>query len=60
MVYASDTECNAEHGSNDREHSIFADLITVAAVAAAASNPKKDIDITEAEWKMAKKYWTVV
>lgn len=59
MVYASDTECNAEHGSNDREHSIFADLITVAAVAAAACNTKKAIDIAEAEWKMAKKYWKI-
>lgn len=59
MVYASDLNCNKVHGTNDDQHSLFSMILTGAAIASAAWNAKKAVDLALKEWEMAKKYWQI-
>lgn len=59
MVLASDLQCNPKHGSGDTERSLFGDLLSAAAIAAAGYNSKKALEIATQEWEMAKKYWRI-
>ena len=59
MVYADDIGCNKNHGVNDEGRSFFGDLLSHAAIAAAAYNSVKAVQIAEDEWEMAKKYWQI-
>ena len=59
MVYADDIGCNKNHGVNDEGRSFFGDLLSLAAIAAAAYNSVKAVQIAEDEWEMAKKYWQI-
>ena len=59
MVYASDLACNAVHGTNDTQHTLFSALLTAAAIGSAANNAAKAVDLAKKEWSMAKKYWQI-
>ena len=59
MVYASDLACNKVHGTNDSQHTLFGNLLTAAAIASAAYNAAKAVEIATKEWEMAKKYWQI-
>ena len=59
MVYASDLKCNKVHGTNDSQHTLFGNLLTAAAIASAAYNAAKAVEIATTEWEMAKKYWQI-
>ena len=59
MVYASDFKCNKVHGTNDTQHTLFGNLLTAAAIASAAYNAAKAVEIATTEWEMAKKYWQI-
>lgn len=59
MVKASDTKCNEKHGVGDNDRSIYADILSAAALAAAGYNAYKAYDIAMKEWEMAKKYWQI-
>lgn len=59
MVYASDLKCNKVHGTNDSQHTLFGNLLTAAAIASAAYNAAKAVEIATKEWEMAKKYWQI-
>lgn len=59
MVYASDFKCNKVHGTNDSQHTLFGNLLTAAAIASAAHNAAKAVEIATKEWEMAKKYWQI-
>ena len=59
MVYASDMKCNPVHGTNDQQHSLFANLLTAAAIGSAAFNAAKAVELAGKEWEMAKKYWRI-
>ena len=59
MVLAGDTQCNKNHGVNDEGRSFFGGLLSLAAIAAAAYNSVKAVQIAEDEWEMAKKYWQI-
>ena len=59
MVYADDIGCNKNHGVNDEGRSFFGDLLSLAAIAAAAYNSVKAVQIADDEWEMAKKYWQI-
>lgn len=59
MVLADDLECNKVHGVSDEDRSIFGDILSAAALAAAGYNAYKAYDIAMKEWEMAKKYWRI-
>lgn len=59
MVLASDKDCNEHHGVQDSDHSIFGDILSAAALAAATANAMKALEIAQKEWEMAKKYWQI-
>ena len=59
MVYASDMKCNPVHGANDEQHSLFANLLTAAAIGSAGFNAAKAVEIAGKEWDMAKRYWSI-
>ena len=59
MVLADLKECNRERGTNDAERSLFGDILSAAALAAAMYSAYKAFDIANDEWKMAKKYWRI-
>lgn len=59
MVYASDMKCNPIHGTNDEQHSLFANLLTAAAIGSAAFNAAKAVELAGREWDMAKRYWNI-
>ena len=59
MVYASDLKCNKVHGTNDTQHTLFGNLLTAAAIASAAYNAAKAVEIATTDWEMAKKYWQI-
>ena len=59
MVYASDMKCNPIHGTNDEQHSLFANLLTAAAIGSAAFNAAKAVELAGKEWNMAKRYWDI-
>lgn len=59
MVLADLKECNEERGTNDAERSLFGDILSAAALAAAMYSAYKAFDIANDEWKMAKKYWRI-
>lgn len=54
-----DAECNEARGVNNNERSLFGDILSAAALAAAAYNAYKAYDIAQQEWEMAKKYWRI-
>lgn len=58
MVKQSD-ECNTQRGVNDEERSLFGNILSAAAIAAAAYNAYKAYEIARQEWEMAKKYWRI-
>lgn len=58
MVKQSD-ECNAHRGVNDQERSLYGDILSAAAIAAAGYNAYKAYEIARQEWEMAKKYWRI-
>lgn len=58
MVKQAD-KCNTKRGVNDEERSFYGDLLSAAAIAAAAYNAYKAYDIAKQEWEMAKKYWRI-
>ena len=55
MVMANDTECNPKRGVNDSERSLFGEILSAAALAAATISAYKAYDIAVQEWEMAKK-----
>lgn len=59
MAEAKDTQCNKRNGPSDEGHSLMADLLTAAAITAAAYNSAKAVEIATDQWKMAKKYWQI-
>ena len=59
MVLAKDLRCNEVHGVGDSDRSIFADLLTAAAIAAAGYNAARAIQLATDEWNMAKRYWRI-
>lgn len=59
MPLVTDTNCPANRGINDEQHSLFGTIISAAAVAAAAYNTVKAVELANEEWKMAKKYWRI-
>ena len=52
-------ECNKNHGVTDEDRSVFGDILSAAALAAAGYNAYKAYDIAKQEWDMAKKYWRI-
>lgn len=58
MVVQSDC-CNSTRGVNDENRSLFGDILSAAAIAAAGYNAYKALDIAKQEWEMAKKYWRI-
>lgn len=59
MPRTNDVQCPDNRGVNDQQRSLFADIISAAAIAAAAYNTVKAVELANAEWKMAKKYWQI-
>lgn len=59
MVLANDLRCNEVHGVGDSDRSIFADLLTAAAIAAAGYNAARAVQLATDEWNMAKRYWRI-
>lgn len=51
--------CNPTRGVNDENRSVFGDILSAAAIAAAGYNAYKALDIAKQEWEMAKKYWRI-
>lgn len=52
-------ECNSARGVGDADRSLFGDVLSAAALAAAGYNAYKALDIAMKEWEMAKKYWRI-
>lgn len=59
MVLASDIKCNPVHGVTNEDRSLFGNILSAAALAAAGYYAYRSYDIAEDEWKMAKKYWRI-
>ena len=59
MVEAGYTQCNPQRGVNDSERSLFGEILSAAALAAATISAYKAYDIAVKEWEMAKKYWRI-
>lgn len=59
MVLASDVECNRNHGPTDGGQLGIADILKAAAIAAAAYNTTKAVEIATDQWDMAKRYWKI-
>lgn len=59
MVQATDLKCNETHGVTDDDRSIFGNILSAAALAAAGANAAKALEIAQKEWEMAKKYWRI-
>lgn len=57
MATAKDTTTLPRNGPSDSGQSIVAKILSAAAIAAAAYNTAKAIDIANDQWKMAKNYW---
>lgn len=57
MATAKDTTTLPRNGPSDSGQSIVAKILSAAAIAAAAYNTTKAIDIANDQWKMAKNYW---
>ncbi len=58
MVLYKD-ECAKERGINDEGRTLFANLLTAAAIGSAAYNTARAVQIAMDEWEMAKKYWKI-
>lgn len=58
-MQATDLECNPVHGPNDKQYSLFATILSGAAILSAAYNTAKAVEIATREWEMAKKYWRI-
>lgn len=50
---------SAKQGPTDEGHSVYADILSGAAILAAAYNSAKAVEIALDQWKMAKKYWEI-
>ena len=59
MVLASDLKCNPVHGVTNEDRSLFGNILSAAALAAAMYSAYKAFDLANDEWKMAKKYWRI-
>lgn len=57
MALGNDTSTLPRNGPSDSGQSIVAKILSAAAIAAAAYNTTKAIDIANDQWKMAKNYW---
>lgn len=54
-----DSQCNPKKGTNDEQKSYFGYLLTAAAIASAAYNAAKAIELATKEYQMALNYWTL-
>lgn len=57
MALATDTQCNPVRGVGDSGRSLFGSVLSAAAVAAAAYNSVKAVELAVQEWELAKRYW---
>lgn len=54
-----DTPCNKAKGTNDEQRSYFGYLLTAAAIASAAYNAAKAVELATREYDIALKYWNL-
>lgn len=57
MALGNDTSTLPRNGPSDSGQTIIAKLLSAAAIAAAAYNTAKAVEIATDQWKMAKNYW---
>lgn len=58
MVKQADA-CNENRGISNEDRSLFANILSAAAIASAGYNAYKAYDIAQQEWEMAEKYWRI-
>lgn len=54
-----DSDCNKEHGTTTEEKKYFGYLLSAAAIASAAVNAAKAVELATKEYDMAIKYWNI-
>lgn len=57
MALASDVQCNPVRGVGDTGRTLFGKILSAAAIASAAYNSVKAVELATQEWELAKRYW---